>query len=67
MLDREDGVKIVRRRGIETKIDRLGREIRKIQSSGHVLANVGNAVSSRPSLHGKADGRMGFWDAVTGV
>ncbi len=40
------------------KIDRLGGEIRRVQSSGCVFANVVNAVSSRPSRHGKADGRM---------
>ncbi len=33
--------------------------IRRVQSSGRVLANVGSLVSCRPSRHGKAGGRMG--------
>ncbi len=41
-------------KGYRDKINRLGRVIRRIQSGGHVLANVGNAVSSRASRHGKA-------------
>ncbi len=54
MLDREDGVKNRQAKRDRDKIDRLLRVIRRIQSSGHVLANVGNAVSSRASRHGKA-------------
>ncbi len=53
MLDREDGVKNRQAKRDRDKIDRLGRVIRRIQSGGHVLANAGNAVSSRVSRHGK--------------
>ncbi len=59
MLDREDGVKKRQTERDRDKIDWLEGVIRRIQSSGHVLANVGIPVSSRPSRHGKADGTMG--------
>ncbi len=41
MFDREDGVKIRQPKRDRDKIDWLRGEIRRIQSSGHVLANVG--------------------------
>ncbi len=41
MLDREDGVKNRQAKRDRDKIDRLGGVIRRIQSNGHVLANVG--------------------------
>ncbi len=41
MLDREDGLKIRQPKRDRDKIDRLGGVIRRIQSSGHVLANEG--------------------------
>ncbi len=49
MLDREDGVKIRQPKRDRDKIDWLGGEIRRIQSSGHVLANVGYLAWSRNS------------------
>ncbi len=39
--DREDGVENRQAKRDREKIDRLGGVIRGIQSSGHVLANVG--------------------------
>ncbi len=39
MLDREDGVKNCQAKRDRDTIDRLGGVIRRIQSSGHVLAN----------------------------
>ncbi len=41
MLDREDAVKNRQAKGDRDKIDWLDGVIRRIQSSGHVLANVG--------------------------
>ncbi len=38
--DREDGVKDRQAKRDRDKIDRLGGVIRRIQSNGHVLANV---------------------------
>ncbi len=73
MLDREDGVKNLQAKRDRDKIDWLEGVIRRIQSSGHVLANVGilacspmwevqlaadQVVTERP---------MGEWDVVDGV
>ncbi len=54
MLEREDGVKNRQAKRNRDKIDRRGRVIRRIQSSGRVLANVEYDVNSRASRHGRA-------------